>query len=86
MHGRKAVITVSGAMASVSPALAADNETAAFNLSSIGPMINEAAGIMPDMLTLLIGAGGLMIGAAVIGFVTGSFDKILDGMSFNRRR
>jgi hypothetical protein len=85
-HGRKATIAVSSALAMVAPVAAADNETASFDLSSLGPMIEGAANLMPNMLTLLLGAGALVIGAAVIGFVTGTFDKILDGISISRRR
>jgi hypothetical protein len=85
-HGRKAAFAVSSTLAMVAPVAAADNETSSFDLSSLSPMIQGAADLMPDMLTLLLGAGALVIGGAVIGFVTGTFDKILDGITIRGRR
>jgi hypothetical protein len=83
-HGRKVTVAAASALAMIAPAAAEVNETS-FDLSTLGPMIEGAANIMPSMLTLLLGAGALVIGGAVIGFVTGTFDKILDGITIRRR-
>jgi hypothetical protein len=52
------------------------------NLSAVGPIINDAAGIMPYVLALVSSGAGGIIGMAVIRFVTGLFDSILQGMRF----
>lgn len=78
-HKTKAIVSLAALGASVIPASAAE---VTGNLSDVGPIINDAAGIMPYVLALVISVAGVIIGMAVIRFVTGLFDSILSGMRF----
>ena len=78
-HKTKAIAAVATAATTVVPASAAE---VTGNLSDVGPIINDAAGIMPYVLALVISVAGVIIGMAVIRFVTGLFDSILQGMRF----
>lgn len=78
-HKTKVITAVATAITAIAPASAAE---VSGNLSAVGPIINDAAGIMPYVLALVISVAGVIIGMAVIRFVTGLFDSILQGMRF----
>jgi hypothetical protein len=52
------------------------------SIADVGPIIQDAATLMPYILALIISIAGVIIGMAVIRFVTGLFDNILSGMRF----
>ncbi|SDF43341.1 hypothetical protein SAMN04488589_0504 [Methanolobus vulcani] len=78
-HGRKAVVATGAAVSVIAPASAAQlNET-------ITPMVDDVVLMMPSMQSLVIAFAGILITVSVVGFFTGAFDKLLDGLNIGRR-
>lgn len=72
----KAVIATGSVVSGISTASAEGNSS----IASIGPLIEDAATIMPSVLGFLIAVAGIVIAMAVIKFVVGMFDNILGAL------
>ncbi|WP_319507009.1 hypothetical protein [uncultured Methanolobus sp.] len=74
----KAAVAAGAIVTTIGSAAAETNSS----IADVGPIIQDAATLMPYILALIISIAGVIIGMAVIRFVTGLFDNILSGMRF----
>lgn len=62
------------------PGALAANDTS-INWTYMSDLVSGAAGLFPSFVTLIVNAVPILIILAVVGFIVGFFDKILDAIS-----
>jgi hypothetical protein len=63
------------------PGALAANESTSINWTYMSDLVSGVAGLFPSFVTLIVNAVPILIILAVVGFIVGFFDKILDAIS-----
>jgi hypothetical protein len=64
----------------VAPAAAADVTNSTVDWNGLGNMISGAAGLFPDITTLIMAVIPILILLIIVGFITGLFDSIIQAV------
>jgi len=78
---KKIGLTVMAVFLLFTPGALAANDTTSINWTYITDIVTGAAGLFPAFVTLITNAVPILIILAVVGFVIGFFDSILDAIS-----
>jgi len=78
---KKIVAAITVFMAFMPGALAANDTSTSINWTYMSDLVEGAAGLFPAFVTLIVNAVPILIILAVVGFIVGFFDKILDAIS-----